>query len=195
MPRDFFRWQGFGPESAGTCWSRAYGSRQGEHLSVWLVMFSSDPTGFWCIWSTTVCTRHCHRLRRRDEHMDSRGSQSNPRRPVCVMTKVVGTPRYPWGQSSAEDVQLVLPEEVCVHYNMSTQSFASLIGVQGSDKNVSFCFSHDYTTILEERNKTHHCVLRDLKTFPPGAEGKIPTIKWTHTWAIGLGKCLTMTPK
>lgn len=51
-------------------------------------------------------------ITRGDEHMGSCGSQSNLHSLICVMIKAFGTPKYPHGQSSAVDGQLVFLDQV-----------------------------------------------------------------------------------
>lgn len=98
-----FHWCEFRPESAEAC-SELPAWRRAEHLSVRLEMLFE---GVWC--NRLGCVHKVLLLinRRRWASGFPRWSQSNLSSLVCVMIKVVGTPKYPCGQFSAVDGQLV----------------------------------------------------------------------------------------
>lgn len=98
-----FHWFEFRPESAEAC-SELPAWRRAEHLSVRLEMLFE---GVWC--NRLGCVHKVLLLinRRRWASGFPRWSQSNLSSLVCVMIKVVGTPKYPCGQFSAVDGQLV----------------------------------------------------------------------------------------
>ena len=98
-----FQWYQFRPEFVKACFwaggvetSRASLSQTGN--VIW---------GGFDVIDSAVCTRYYCWLTGGDEHLGSRWSQSNLSSLVCVMIKVVGTPKYPCGQFSAVDGQLV----------------------------------------------------------------------------------------
>lgn len=98
-----FHWCEFRPEFAEAC-SELPAWRRAEHLSVRLEMLFE---GVWC--NRLGCVHKVLLLinRRRWASGFPRWSQSNLSSLVCVMIKVVGTPKYPCGQFSAVDGQLV----------------------------------------------------------------------------------------
>lgn len=98
-----FHWCEFRPEFAEAC-SELPAWRRAEHLSVRLEMLFE---GVWC--NRLGCVHKVLLLinRRRWASGFPRWSQSNLSSLVCVMIKVVGTPKYPCDQFSAVDGQLV----------------------------------------------------------------------------------------
>lgn len=98
-----FHWFEFRPESAEAC-SALPAWRRAEHLSVRLETLFE---GVWC--NRLGCVHKVLLLinRRRWASGFPRWSQSNLSSLVCVMIKVVGTPKYPCDQFSAVDGQLV----------------------------------------------------------------------------------------